>query len=58
MDFETAFSQFLESNQYDQFEGMLFCMVREAFMAGYQMAGGDLSQMPPILRVIKEKRHK
>ena len=29
-----------------------------AFMAGYQMAGGDLSQMPPILRVITEKRHK
>ena len=39
-DFEEAFSKFLERHEYDEAENYLFSMIRLAFSAGWQAAGG------------------
>lgn len=39
VDFEKAFSDFLNRREYDQAESALFSMVRTAFMAGWRAAG-------------------
>ncbi len=39
-DFEKAFSDFLESKEYDKGEGALFSMFRIAYQAGWVAAGG------------------
>lgn len=44
LDFEKAFSDFLDRREYDEAESALFTIVRIAFMAGWKAAGGD----PPI----------
>lgn len=41
IDFEQAFSDFLDRHEYDQAESALFSMVRIAFTAGWKAAGGD-----------------
>ena len=38
--FEYAFSKFLDRREYDEAENDLFAMVRIAFSAGWQAAGG------------------
>ena len=43
-DFEAAFSAFLDRHEYDEAENYLFFMVRLAFSAGWQAAGGQ----PPV----------
>lgn len=43
-DFEAAFSAFLDRHEYDDPENYLFFMVRLAFSAGWQAAGGQ----PPV----------
>ena len=43
-DFEEAFSAFLDRHEYDEAEHYLFSMVRLAFSAGWQAAGGH----PPV----------
>ena len=43
-DFEAAFSAFLDRHEYDEAENYLFSMVRLAFSAGWQAAGGE----PPV----------
>ena len=40
-DFEAAFSAFLDRHEYDEAENYLFLMVRLAFSAGWQAAGGQ-----------------
>lgn len=40
VDFEKAFSDFLERREYDQAENALFSMVRISFLAGWKAAGG------------------
>ena len=40
IEFEDAFSDFLERHEYDEAENYLFLMVRLAFSAGWQAAGG------------------
>ena len=54
VDFEKAFSDFLERREYDQAENALFAMVRIAFVAGWKAAGCD----PPKPQKILELRHK
>ena len=54
VDFEKAFSDFLERREYDQAENALFAMVRIAFVAGWKAAGGDAPKPQKIL----ELRHK
>ena len=39
--FESAFSEFLETREYDEAESCLFAMVRTSFAAGWRAAGGD-----------------
>ena len=41
VDFEQAFSDFLDRREYDQAENALFSMVRIAFTAGWKAAGGN-----------------
>ena len=47
-DFEAAFSAFLDRHEYDEAENYLFLMVRLAFAAGWQAAGGA----PPVAEKI------
>lgn len=47
-DFEAAFSAFLDRHEYDEAENYLFFMVRLAFSAGWQAAGGQ----PPVAEKI------
>ncbi|MBQ9534468.1 MAG: hypothetical protein IJU78_01300 [Clostridia bacterium] len=39
-DFEKAFGDFIDRREYDQAENALFSMVRIAFIAGWNAAGG------------------
>ena len=39
-DFEKAFSDFIDRREYDEAENALFSMVRIAFLAGWNAAGG------------------
>ncbi len=39
-EFEEACSSFLDRHEYDEAENYLFSMVRVAFIAGWQAAGG------------------
>lgn len=40
-DFEGAFSDFLDSEEYDKIEEAIFRLARSAFEAGWRAAGGD-----------------
>ena len=42
--FESAFEQFLESEEYEKTEELLFSLVRLAFAAGWKAAGGEDSK--------------
>lgn len=39
-DFEHAFSEFIDRREYDEAEEYLFSMIRIAFTAGWNAAGG------------------
>lgn len=49
-DFEAAFSDFMDRREYDEAENYLFSMVRIAFSAGWQAAGGA----PPVSQRVFE----
>lgn len=51
-DFEAAFSQFLDRHEYDEAENALFAMVRIAFSAGWQAAGGAPPQSERIYELL------
>jgi len=55
-DFEKAFSDFLERKEYDEAENALFDMVRTAFLAGWNAAGGDPPQPHKILQVFRNQQ--
>jgi len=50
-DFEKAFSDFLDCQEYDQAEGALFTMARIAFIAGWKAAGGHPPEMKKLSQV-------
>lgn len=52
IDFEKAFSDFLDRREYDQAENALFSMVRISFLAGWKAAGGDPPKPQNILTLI------
>lgn len=54
VDFEKAFSDFLDRREYDQAENALFAMVHVSFLAGWKAAGGD----PPKPQKVFTLRHK
>lgn len=55
-EFEKAFSDFLDRHEYDEAENYLFSMVRIAFLAGWQAAGGTPPQPERIFELLSEKQ--
>ena len=51
--FELAFSNFLERQEYDEAEAALFAIVRAAFLAGWQAAGGTVPEMQNVAKILK-----
>ena len=41
-DFEGAFSEYIDCNNYDRAQEALFTIIREAFRAGWLAANGEL----------------
>ena len=54
-DFEAAFSAFLDRHEYDEAENYLFSMVRLAFAAGWQAAGGAPPKAERIFELLPPK---
>ena len=54
-DFELAFGNFLEQEEYDAAEQALFDLVRAAFEAGWKAAGGELPQPAPVFTLFPPK---
>lgn len=52
-EFEAAFSAFLDRHEYDDAENALFTIVRAAFAAGWQAAGGDPPQPERIFQLLE-----
>jgi hypothetical protein len=52
-DFEAAFSDFLDCREYDGAEAALFDMVRAAFLAGWQAAGGEAPVPQKIFQLVE-----
>ena len=52
-DFEEAFSSFLERREYDEAEGALFAIVRAAFLAGWNAAGGEPPTPQKLFELIR-----
>ena len=55
-EFEFAFSNFLERQEYDAASQALFDLVRAAFEAGWKAAGGELPQPAPIFRLLPREK--
>ena len=51
-EFEAAFSSFLDCHEYDEAENCLFSMIRLAFAAGWQSAGGEPPQAERIFELL------
>ena len=51
-EFEKAFSDFLEQREYDEVENYLFSLVRRAFAAGWQAAGGTMPQSERLFELL------
>ena len=54
-DFELAFSNFLDRREYDEAENALFEIVRAAFLAGWNAAGGTMPEAQPIFTLYKKE---
>ena len=52
-EFESAFSNFLDRREYDDAESALFSIVRAAFLAGWNAAGGNPPEPQPIFQLFK-----
>lgn len=53
-EFEFTFSNFLDRREYDEAESALFSIVRAAFLAGWEAAGGKHPEPQPIFRLIEK----
>ena len=53
--FEKAFDNFLDRREYDQAEEALFSMVRIAFLAGWEAAGGKMPKPQPVLSLVESE---
>lgn len=58
VDFEKAFSDFLDRKEYDDAENALFSIVRSAYQAGWNAAGGDPPKPQDIIHNVGDKRNK
>ncbi|MBQ7896766.1 MAG: hypothetical protein IJ364_09475 [Oscillospiraceae bacterium] len=57
-EFELAFSNFLDRREYDEAETALFSIVRAAFLAGWNAAGGANPEPQPVLQIPKNPEYK
>lgn len=55
MDFEKAFSDFIDRHEYDEAQSALFDMVRISFKAGWQAAGGNPPTPQPVIELLPKK---
>lgn len=51
--FEGAFGAFLERYEYDDAEAALFSVVRAAFLAGWNAAGGKEPEAQPVFKLLR-----
>lgn len=58
LDFEQAFSNFLDRHEYDEAESALFAMVRISFIAGWKAAGGDPPKPEKIIEILPRSKRK
>jgi len=56
VDFEKAFGNFLERREYDEAEEVLFSVVRSAFLAGWEAAGGKPPEPQEILWLVRDEK--
>ena len=60
VDFEKAFSDFIDSNEYDKadeaFTAMLFTTARSSYMAGWLAAGGEMPQTKGTIQYSRPAR--
>lgn len=54
VEFEKSFSDFLEREEYDEAETALFSIVRTAYQAGWNAAGGEPPMPQNVLHIIKK----
>jgi len=52
-DFEKAFSDYLETQEYDRMQNALFTFVRQAFLAGWLSANGKPPVPTEIFKIVK-----
>lgn len=50
--YESAFSIFLEQQEYDAASQAIFELVRAAFLAGWRAAGGEAPQKEKIFQIL------
>lgn len=50
--FEAAFSDFLETKEYDEAENVLFTAMRKGFIAGWLAAGGETPSEARIFELL------
>ena len=55
--FEKAFGEFLESKTCDEAEDAVFTVIRTAFLAGWQAAGGESVAPPDNMIGLLHKRN-
>jgi hypothetical protein len=53
--FEKAFGNFIDRREYDEAQNALFDMVRIAFKAGWESAGGNPPESQSIIRLLPKK---
>jgi len=52
VDFEKAFSDFIDRKEYDAAQNALFEMVRISFRAGWEAAGGNPPPAQPVMWLV------
>ena len=51
MNAEKAFSRYLETFEVDGFYSDFFSVLHKAYIAGYEAAGGDISDPQPVFQI-------
>jgi hypothetical protein len=54
-DFDKAFDEFLECDEYDNAQKTMFDLVRLAFKTGWETSGGSPANPPPNVKLLPKK---
>ncbi|MGI5848494.1 MAG: hypothetical protein ACOX8Q_00250 [Christensenellales bacterium] len=57
-DFEKAFSDFIDGNEYDEAQSSMFKMVRISCQAGWESAGGNRPSPQPVTHLALKRSPK